>query len=108
MLASAANGIPVDIAFGGLPYEARVVERGSAFEFVAGDNLRTCSAEDLVVMKAFAGRERDFLDLEGVIVRQGAALDWRLVEEELRPLLAVKGEPETWERLVVMMRKARL
>lgn len=106
LLASAANGIPVDIAFGGLPYEARVVERGSAFEFVAGANLRTCSAEDLVVMKAFAGRERDFLDLEGVIVRQGAALDWGLVEEELRPLLAVKGEPETWERLVVMRKAA--
>lgn len=105
-LASAANGIPVDIAFGGLPYEARVVERGSTFEFVAGVNLRTCSAEDLVVMKAFAGRERDFLDLEGVIVRQGAVLDWRLVEEELRPLLAVKGEPETWERLAAMRRAA--
>lgn len=53
-------------------------------------------------MKAFAGRERDFLYIEGVLVRQGAALDWRPVEQELRPLLAVKGEPEAWERLVAM------
>ena len=102
LLARASNGVPIDIAFGGLDYEARAVARGSAFKYLSGTALRTCSAEDLVVMKAFAGRERDFLDIEGVIVRQGARLDWALIEEELKPLLAVKGEPETWRRLLAM------
>lgn len=107
ILATAANGIPVDIALGGLPYEARAMERGSTFEYVPGAPLRTCSAEDLVIMKAFAGRNRDFLDVEGVLVRQGARLDWRLIQEELAPLLAVKGEPGTWERLVAMKTAAK-
>jgi hypothetical protein len=40
LLATAANGIPVDIALGGLPYEARAVERGSTFEYVPGAPLR--------------------------------------------------------------------
>lgn len=61
------------------------VARGSAFEYLSGTALRTCSAEDRVVMKAFAGRERDFLDIEGVTVRQGASLNWTLIEEELKP-----------------------
>jgi hypothetical protein len=34
--------------------------------------------------------------------RQGARLAWRLIEEELTPLLAVKGEPGTWKRLIAM------
>ena len=39
--------------------------------------LLTCSAEDLIVLKAFAARGRDWVDVEGIIVRQAGALDWR-------------------------------
>jgi len=48
-----------------------VNERASAFEFEPGVLVRTCSAEDLVVLKVFAGRPQDWIDVEGTIVRQG-------------------------------------
>ena len=67
--------------------------------------MRTCAAEDLVVMKAFAGRDRDLADIAGILVRQSGRLDWNLIEKELRPLLEVKDEPEIWHRLLEM--KAR-
>src|SRR5215469_15418146 len=44
LLVNAPNGVPVDIAFGGLPFEELVVERSSLFEFSHGIWLRTCSA----------------------------------------------------------------
>lgn len=52
--------------------------------------VSTCSAEDLVVFKAFAGRTRDWLDIEGIVTRQGARLDTTLIWSELLPLLELK------------------
>ena len=56
--------------------------------------LVTCSAQDLVVLKAFADRMQDWLDIEGVIVRQGTNLDRSLVLHELGPLLELKEDPQ--------------
>lgn len=57
LLVASAAGIPIDIALGGIDYERRCIGRASEFDF-GGVSLLTCSAEDLVVLKAFAGRPR--------------------------------------------------
>lgn len=106
LLLSASNGRPIDVVLGSLPFEERAVARGSAFEFAPGTALRTCSAEDLVVMKAFAGREQDLGDISGILVRQLHRLDWNLIERELKPLLELKEEPQMWSRLLEMRTKA--
>ena len=62
LLLESAGGIPLDIALGGLPFEAEAVARSSLVEFTPGTALRICSAEDLVVMKAFADRQRDWAE----------------------------------------------
>lgn len=91
-------GVPIDVALGGIPFEERCVERASEFNF--GEvGLLTCSAEDLVVLKAFAGRERDWADVESVVIRQSRSLDWSLVFEELAPLAEVRGGLEIAARL---------
>ena len=59
-----------------------------------GARITTCSAEDLIVLKAFAGRALDWHDIEGVIIRQGRQLDEELIWSELLPLLDLKGAPE--------------
>ncbi len=102
LLVLASNGRPADIALGSFEYEARMVDRGSTFEFAPGINLRTCSAEDLVVLKAFAGRDGDWQDVKGILVRQARRLDFSLIEKELKPLLALKDDSETWQRLKAM------
>jgi hypothetical protein len=51
------------------------------------------------VHKAFAGRDRDWDDIAGVLARQGAKLDWAVIREELPPLLELKETPEAMERL---------
>jgi hypothetical protein len=57
------------------------------------------SAEDLIVMKAFAARPKDWVDVEGIVIRQGEAIDWNSIEHHLRPLVALKEEPEILELL---------
>jgi hypothetical protein len=56
--------------------------------------IRTCTAEDLIVMKAFAVRAKDWLDIEGIIIRQTGKLDWSYIGSQLKPLAELKGDPE--------------
>jgi hypothetical protein len=107
LLARATNGTPLDVALGGLPYEERAAKRSTDFEVAPGQTIRTCGAEDLVILKAFAGRERDWIDLERVAVRQAGRLDERLIFRELEPLLELKGAPEAAARLREILRKAQ-
>jgi hypothetical protein len=89
----------LSIALGGLPYEELMIDRSSFFEFAPGCQLQTCSAEDLIVLKLFAFRTRDVLDVETVVVRQRGALDWEYIEQQLAPLAEVKEQPQIMETL---------
>lgn len=100
LLVSASNGKPVDICLAGIPFEELMVDRASAFVFAPGVSLTTCSAEDLVILKAFAGRELDWSVVEGILVSHAGNLDWLYIEEHLPPLCELKGEPGIVARLM--------
>ncbi|MCC6809091.1 MAG: hypothetical protein IT381_16810 [Deltaproteobacteria bacterium] len=91
LLLKTAGGIEIDASLAALPFEEEMFRRASTFAPVAGVSLTTCSAEDLIVMKAFAARPRDWSDVEGVIKRQ-AGLDWTYVDAMIPPLAELKPE----------------
>ena len=99
LLLRSEKGVGLDIALGALPFEELVVKRSSLFEYPPNISLRTCSAEDLIVLKAFAGRGQDWVDVERTIVRQTGRLDWDYIYEQLRPLAELKEAPEIVEQL---------
>lgn len=78
-------------------------ERSTLWQVPGYGQIRTCSAEDLVVLKAFASRPQDWIDIKGVLVRQGAKLNRSLVLEELEPLVELKEEPEILVQLQRML-----
>jgi hypothetical protein len=49
----------VDIALGALAFEADMIERAVEVDFEPVVGLRICTAEDLLLLKAFADRPRD-------------------------------------------------
>jgi len=104
LLIESPNGVPIDLALGALPFEEAMVDRSSIFEFASGCVLRTCSAEDLVILKLFAFRPRDVVDVETVVVRQRGVLDWAYIESQLGPLSALKDQPEIMQALARMRR----
>ena len=93
VLLSSAGGVGIDISLGALPFEERLVSRASIYSFGPGLDIRTCSAEDLIVLKLFASRTQDIRDAEGVVVRNRSQLDWSYIENQLGPLAEVKQEP---------------
>jgi hypothetical protein len=99
LLVCTRGGVDVDVAFGALPFEERTIQRASDWSWAEGQSLITCSAEDLVVHKAFAGRDLDWGDVERVLIRQHRKLDLSQIRAELKPLLELKGEMEALDKL---------
>ena len=93
LLLQTPDGVGIDVSLGALPFEEGMVKRATLFSFGPGLDIRTCSAEDLIVLKLFAARPLDVADAESIAVRQGGRLDWRYIEEQLAPLAEVKNDP---------------
>jgi len=106
LLLEAPNGIGVDLALGITSFEAKTVERSSPYEFAPGFVFPTCSAEDLIVHKCFAGRGRDLADAETVIVRHLKKLDLEYIRYWLSQLERAIENPEIPARFEILLRKA--
>jgi hypothetical protein len=105
LLLHASNGKDVDISFGAFPFEEDMIRRATPFEFATGISLPTCSAEDLFILKMFAGRGKDWTDAEGVAIRQN--LDVRYILKQLRPLSELKEDPRMVDRARKLLKDAR-
>ncbi len=103
LLVETRKGVGVDAALGALPFEERTVGRASEWAWATGQSLTTCSAEDLVVHKVFAGRDLDWGDVERVLTRQHGKLNLPQIRSELQPLLELKGTPESLDKLERML-----
>lgn len=99
VLLRSEDGVGIDVSLAALPFEAELIARATDFEFLPGNPIRTCSAEDLVVLKAFADRPQDWVDVRGILIRQGRALDRDAIRARLAPLVELKEEPEIARRL---------
>jgi hypothetical protein len=106
LLISASNGVEVDMTFSGLPFEEKMIARASAYDFSQNCEIVTCSAEDLIVTKAFADRFKDWADIEGIFIRQGEQLDQGYVLDQLKPLCEAKESPEILEKLKTIFRSS--
>ncbi|MCB0322911.1 MAG: nucleotidyltransferase [Bdellovibrionales bacterium] len=103
LLLRSKSGIGIDISLAGLPFEEVLVQRAVAIEMLPGKSLTLCSAEDLIILKAFAARDTDWRDVQSIVARQGSAsLDWNYIETNLAPLCELKKEPQILSRLTII------
>lgn len=89
----------VDIGIAGFEFERRIQERATREEVMDGVWLNVITAEDLVVMKAFANRPQDWVDIAGVLIRNEGKLDWGYIDATLAPLAELKEDPAILEKL---------
>lgn len=99
------NGVGLDVALGALPFEEQAIARARDVKFLDNWSLKICSAEDLLVMKSLAGRSRDWLDVETVLIRQGTKLDWPYVMRELAALAELAEKPDATRELERLRQK---
>ena len=93
------QGIKADLSIACFTFEEEIINRATAFEFEPGATLVTISAEDLVVMKALAGRSTDWRDIAGITHRQTGALDKSAILERAAELSDISSEPNYLDHL---------
>lgn len=97
LLSHQPTGIDLDIAFGCLPFEEEAVARAIVME-VAGVSVPLPTPEDLVIMKAVAHRDRDLLDIEGLLAAH-PGLDVRRVNRWVQAFADAFDMPEIQDDL---------
>ena len=101
LLVEDSQGYPIDLSLCAMPFEEAMVERATDELVDPSQNpIRLCSPSDLVILKTFAGRPQDWIDVRGTIVRSGDLLEWSLIDRELRVLLELKDELDSLDRLL--------
>lgn len=105
ILVSSSNGYPLDISLGLPGYEDEVMTRVVENEIAPGKAVRICSAEDLIIHKAVAGRAQDIRDIEGVVYRQGKRLDADYIRRWLDEFSAFVDNPDLVDLFEVPWRR---
>lgn len=98
-----ATGVRVDLIFSFTPFERSSIERAISVE-VAGERVAFVTAEDLILYKLFAARERDLADARAIVARQ-PSLDLAHLRRWARELSTIPGReslPEGLEGLLSM------
>jgi len=67
LLRHAATGIDLDVTIGELPLEEEIVERAESIK-IAKVSVPLATPEDLIILKAIAGRPQDLLDIDALLV----------------------------------------
>ncbi len=92
------GGSEADITLGLPGYEEGVVARAVDYDLGDGRVVRLCSAEDLIIHKAVAGRPQDLMDIEGIVARQRDRLDLTYLRRWLGEFSALLEDPEIAQR----------
>jgi hypothetical protein len=105
LLTHRASGVEVDISLGVLPFEAETVARRLLPE-VEGLRIPVPSPDDLLIMKAVAGRGKDFKDIE-LILDAHPNLDLSRVHHWLPQFAEALETPEMVTRFEAFLEQYR-
>lgn len=105
ILIKASNGVKVDISLALPGYEQELFKRAVDAELEYGKSVKICSAEDLIIQKAVAGRPQDIADIESVILRQRKTLKVAYIRRWLNDFTNLLANPEIIQRFERAYRK---
>ncbi len=73
-------------------YEENIITRAKCYN-LEGFKVWICSAEDLIIQKAIAGRAQDWQDIEGILIEQYEHLDTDYIKNWLKEFAEVLEQP---------------
>jgi len=101
------EGIIVDFLLALPGYEELIVDRAVQRD-LDGLSAWVCSAEDLIIQKVVAGRGKDWLDVEALLIEQHGRLDMGYIDNWLAQFAEALEEPgilEGYQELVAQVDK---
>jgi hypothetical protein len=95
------SGIDVDIVLGSLPFEEEALARARTVR--AGRvSIPVPSPEDLIIMKAIANRDRDLLDIDGLLAAHPKT-DLNRIRHWVRVFADALESPEIYDNLAARL-----
>ena len=87
------DGVTVDFLLTLPGYEEQIIERAVQRD-LGGWSAWICSAEDLIIQKAVAGRGKDWPDIEALLIEQYGKLDYNYIDIWLKQFAEALENPE--------------
>ena len=88
----------MDFIFSNTAYEQVAIDRATRID-LEGQTIPFATAEDLILLKLFAGRPHDIEDARSVAGRQGPKLDWLHIERWAAQFAAIPGRERLPEQV---------
>lgn len=100
-----AEGVIVDFLLALPGYDTEIMNRAVERE-VSGRSIWFSSAEDLVVQKMIANRDRDWVDVEALLVSQRGRIDLGFIRSWAGQFAEALDRPELVDRLEELLRSS--
>lgn len=104
----AKNECEIDISLALPGYEDEVMKRAVKIKVAPNQFVKICSAEDLIIHKAVAGRPRDIDDIVGIIYRQGKSIDIDYIRRWLKEFSLILETDKVLERFEKLLKQYHL
>jgi hypothetical protein len=105
LMRHSASALDIDVALAGLSFEVQAISLGQPHD-LAGIRFRLPRIEDLLVMKAFAHRPKDWEDIEGLLAVHPQA-DLAFVRQWLREFSVAVALPSLVDEFEKIAARAR-
>jgi hypothetical protein len=106
LLRHEASGTPVEVSLAWLPFEREALERATV-EDIAGVSVPVASAEDLIIYKTVAWRDRDRSDVERLLVLYGSGVNLDRIRSIVGEIASVLDEPGRLAEFEAIVRRVR-
>lgn len=106
IVAVSIDSVTVDFLLAIPGYEELIIERAVQRD-LGGWSAWICSAEDLIIQKAVAGRGKDWPDVEGLLIEQYGKLDEAYIEDWLSQFVEALEQPEILQEYQKLQNKIR-
>jgi hypothetical protein len=87
-------------------YEEQIVERAVRHD-LGGRSAWICSAEDLIIQKVYAGRAKDWVDVEELLIEQRGKLDEAYIKKWLTEFAEALEKPELLTQYQALLKKIK-
>lgn len=99
------TGTPLEISLAWLPFEHDAIARATVVDF-AGVPIRVATAEDLIIFKTIAWRDRDRGDIERLLQLHAGQVDFGRVRRLVHEFSDALDEPERPREFEALVRRA--
>lgn len=104
--AEKGSGIRVDFIFSFTPYEREAIKRAKAID-IKEDKVKFAAPEDIIIHKIFAGRPRDFEDIE-IMLKKNPEIDVMYIENWLKKFDESSEEPKFLSAFTTLLKGLKI